>query len=79
MIRMRRSTNGFTGALPKSVYEEQQGEFEGHAFCIPKGYHEWLSRFYGDYMKLPPKEKQINIHQAYTVIRHCIRHSSEQN
>ena len=62
VIRMRRSPNGFTGALPKSVYEKDYAEFEGHKFCIPKGYDEWLTRFFGDYMKLPPKDKQIYAH-----------------
>ena len=59
VVRMRRSPNGFTGALPKEVYEKDYGEFEGHKFCIPKGYDEWLTRFYGDYMKLPPAENRV--------------------
>ena len=60
VIRMRRSIHGFTGALPKSVYEKDYGEFEGERFAIPKGYDIWLSKFYGDdYMSLPPVEKRI--------------------
>ena len=62
VVRMRRSPNGFTGALPKSVYEKDYAEFEGHKFCIPKGYDEWLTSFFGDYMTLPPKEKQVYLH-----------------
>jgi len=58
VVRMRRSTNGFTGALPKEVYEKLYMKFEGHDFCVPKGYDAWLTRFYGDYMVLPPIEKQ---------------------
>ena len=59
VVRLRRSTNGFTGALPKSVYEKDYAYFEGHRFCIPKGYDEWLTAFYGNYMELPPIEKRI--------------------
>ena len=60
VIRMRWSPNGFTGALPKEVFEKAYGEFEGYTFCIPKGYHEFLSVFFGDdYMELPPEDKII--------------------
>lgn len=59
VIRMRRSTNGFTGALPKSVYEEAELSFEGHLLKVPKGYDIWLTRFFGDYMTLPPEEKRV--------------------
>lgn len=60
VIRMRRSPNGFTGALPKSVFEKDYAEFEGHKFCIPKGYDEFLKAFFGnDYMELPSEDKRI--------------------
>lgn len=32
--------------------------FEDSTFIIPKGYHEYLSQLYGDYMELPPLEKR---------------------
>ena len=32
-------------------------EFEGNYLPIPELYHEYLSQIYGDYMKLPPLEK----------------------
>ena len=35
------------------------GEFEGHKIKNPIGYDAFLKQFYGDYMKLPPKEQQI--------------------
>ncbi len=38
-------------------------EFEGKKFNAPIGYDEWLKSFYGDYMKLPPVEKQISHHR----------------
>lgn len=58
VVRMKRSTNGFTGALPKSVYSPIELSFEGHLFLAPAGYDVWLKAFFGDYMKLPPLEKQ---------------------
>ena len=33
--------------------------FEGHKFRVPKDYDKRLTDEYGDYMKLPPKDKQI--------------------
>lgn len=36
--------------------------FEGFMIRIPKGYDQYLNQVYGDYMKLPPKEKQISKH-----------------
>lgn len=60
VIRMRWSPNGFTGALPKNVFEKDYAMFEGRRFCIPKGYDEFLSAFFGDdYMELPPEDKRV--------------------
>lgn len=39
------------------------GIFEGKEYSIPVGYDEWLSNFYGDYMKLPPVEKRVSHHK----------------
>ena len=38
-------------------------EFEGKKYLAPVGYDEWLKSFYGDYMKLPPKEKRVSHHR----------------
>ena len=35
--------------------------FEGHEIPLPIGYDDILKLYYGDYMKLPPKEKQIGV------------------
>ena len=59
VIRMRWSPNGFTGALPKEVFEKEYASFEGHTFCIPKGYDAFLTAFFGDYMTLPPEDKRV--------------------
>ena len=42
-------------------------KFEGKEYNAPVGYDKWLTEFYGDYMKLPPKEKQVSHHvfEAY--------------
>ena len=37
--------------------------FEGKKYPVPIGYKKWLEAFYGDYMKLPPKEKQVSNHK----------------
>ena len=37
--------------------------FENRKYPAPVGYDEWLKSFYGDYMKLPPKEKQVSNHK----------------
>lgn len=46
--------------LPRECFEEFiEVEFEGRKFPGFKKYDIYLSRHYGDYMKLPPKEQQI--------------------
>lgn len=44
----------------KAIYKE----FEGQLMPIPIGYDEYLKMAFGDYMKLPPKEKQIPEHNV---------------
>lgn len=68
VIRMRWSPNGFTGALPKEVYEKDYGIFEGNRFVIPKGYDTFLKAFYGDYMTLPKEEERIS-HQYEAYVK----------
>lgn len=48
------SNNIFSEVIPM--------QFEGEYYNVPIGYHEWLTSIYGEYMKLPPKEKQISHH-----------------
>lgn len=50
---------------PKSYFENTiDVPFEGIMFKAPKNYDEILRREYGDYMKLPPKEKRISHHYS---------------
>ena len=52
--------------LPTAVYEEYtELEFEGRSFMALKNYDAYLSAIYGDYMTLPPKEKQVS-HHSFT-------------
>lgn len=45
--------------LPGKCFDElAELEFEGRKFYAFKDYHLYLSTYYGDYMTLPPKEKQ---------------------
>lgn len=37
-------------------------KFEKYSYNAPIGYHQWLTNIYGDYMKLPPIEKQVSHH-----------------
>lgn len=37
-------------------------KFEDSYFCTPDNYDEYLSNLYGDYMKLPSKDKQVTHH-----------------
>ena len=47
----------------KAVFKE----FEGKKFPIPLGYDTYLTMAFGDYMELPPAEKQIPKHDAVFV------------
>ena len=44
----------------KIIYKE----FEGKKMPIPSGYDNYLRMAFGDYMKLPPKEKQVPEHDV---------------
>jgi lipopolysaccharide cholinephosphotransferase len=44
----------------KSVFEPPERlTFEGRLYTVPGDYQQWLTRMYGDYMRLPPAEKQV--------------------
>ena len=46
--------------LPRECFDEMiEMEFEGRTFWGFKKYDLYLSSYYGDYMTLPPKEKQV--------------------
>lgn len=47
---------------PEWTAETVKLEFEGRMVPAPAGYHNVLTTLYGDYMKLPPKDKQVTHH-----------------
>ncbi len=48
---------------PKEIFEKAVfKEFESHMMPLPIGYDTYLSIAFGDYMSLPPKEKQVPHH-----------------
>lgn len=61
------------GRFPRAGYPRewfnsfQLVPFEGTTIPLANGTHEWLSMFYGDYMKLPPEEKRILKHGSEKV------------
>ncbi|MDE5990880.1 MAG: LicD family protein, partial [Clostridia bacterium] len=49
--------------LKSEMYEEYELlDFEYTKFKAPKNWDKWLTQFYGDYMQLPPVEKQVLTH-----------------
>ena len=54
---------GFHEIVPKDYFGKGSIVFfEGKEYSAPEKVHEYLTHMYGDYMKLPPKEKQIGHH-----------------
>ena len=54
---------GVKDVHPHEAFDEMVPvAFEGRDFPAPKGWRDYLSDLYGDFMKLPPKEKQISHH-----------------
>ena len=47
--------------------EGTEASFEGIIIVIPKEYDKYLSRLYGDYMQLPPLEKQVPHHYCSVI------------
>ena len=64
VIRMRNSSNGTTGALKKEIYDPAvKLEFEEKQYYVPRDYDTWLTRFFGNYMELPPENKRMPHHK----------------
>ena len=55
---------GTRDVLEKKYFSElTQLEFEGHKFFAFKEYDKYLTHVFGNYMQLPPKEKQVTHHE----------------
>ena len=56
--------------MPRKIYDGYvKLEFENRHYRAASGYKEYLTRIFGDYMKLPPKEKQITTHHCRAYIK----------
>ena len=56
-------TDGMNGVFKKELFDETiELPFEGRKYFAPKRYNEILTKLYKDYMKIPPKSKQIPHH-----------------
>lgn len=56
-------SDGTKGVFPKAWFESTADvEFEGRTYKAPVGYHQVLTRLYGDYMQLPPEKDRIAHH-----------------
>lgn len=57
---------GVSETCPADVYSDFGGtmEFESGRFHVQKGWHEYLSSVFGDYMQLPPEEKRKTVHSS---------------
>lgn len=58
----------YKNVFPYSIFESAvELPFEDTTICVPVDYDGYLSRDFGNYMKLPPEEKQIPLHD-YAVL-----------
>ncbi|MDE4541321.1 LicD family protein [Thermoanaerobacterium sp. R66] len=54
---------GESEIVDKSIFNETiKMKFEDKEYSVPRGYHQWLTSIYGNYMDLPPVEKQVTHH-----------------
>lgn len=54
--------NSRTFILKEQLFNTIKCEFEGRKFNIPMGYDEWLTKWYADYMNIPPLEQRVTHH-----------------
>ena len=55
---------GIKERVEKNIFDEIiKLPFENRQYCAPVGYDKYLKALYGDYMKLPPKDKQVKVHE----------------
>lgn len=67
-VYMSGGAYGKVEMFPKDYVSEYiDVEFEGRKFKGLKNYDKYLTKLYGNYMKLPPKEKQITHHNFIAV------------
>lgn len=52
--------SSYRARIERQIYEEDYALFEGREYRVPKGRDKLLRQSYGDYMRLPPKNKRIS-------------------
>ena len=68
------STTDKYRTIPRDIFSEiTMLEFEGKKYPAPREYDRYLKLVYGDYMKLPPKEKQVTNHNFVVVPKNWCR------
>lgn len=56
--------------VERRVFERVvERKFEGTYYPVPEGYDELLEQYYGNYMKLPPPDKQKSHHNFWAIYR----------
>lgn len=51
---------GLRERVPKNWYTKSvKLQFEGHLFAVPYKWKEYLTKIYGDYMRIPPKQERV--------------------
>lgn len=56
-------TRWTSGVIPTGFFgEPRRVKFEDTELPVAEKYHEYLTRVFGDYMKLPPEEKRVGLH-----------------
>ncbi len=60
--------NYMVNEYPKEIFSSSVlKDFEGVKLPVPVGYDKYLKMAFGDYMKLPPKDKQVPSHEGIYV------------
>ncbi len=58
----------YKNVFPYSIFSDYlKVPFEDTMIRVPKNYDEYLKMDFGDYMKLPPKEKQVTCHETVII------------
>ncbi len=61
------SSAGVKGVFDRSLFDESvEVPFEGDLFKAPAGWDTYLKQTYGNYMELPPEDKQV-AHHTYSI------------
>lgn len=61
-------TGNYKNVFPAHIFQEcMDVRFEDTLISVPKEYDQYLTMDFGDYMKLPPEEKRVPLHDYYVL------------